>query len=148
MIPISCLFQVYASVSLIWCSNSSRVSCTLYVLSPTLIPLTRLGELWLQIFNWDVVRRLAWCIGNNIWYTENFMSRVAKSVQCLTTDCTAGVRSPTEAEDFSSNLCVQTGSGAHPASYTMGTRGSFPRGKVWPGRNADHSPPSSAKVKK
>jgi hypothetical protein len=29
-------------------------------------------------------------------------SRVAQSVQCLTTDWTAGVRSPTEAEDFSS----------------------------------------------
>jgi hypothetical protein len=25
---------------------------------------------------------------------------------------------------------VQNGSGAHPASYTMGTRGSFPGGKV------------------
>jgi hypothetical protein len=31
---------------------------------------------------------------------------VAQSVQCLTTDWTAGVRSPTEAEDFCSNLCV------------------------------------------
>jgi hypothetical protein len=31
------------------------------------------------------------------------------------------VRSPAEARDFSSNLCVQTGSGAHPASCTMGT---------------------------
>jgi hypothetical protein len=31
------------------------------------------------------------------------------------------VWSPAEAEDFSSNLCVQTGSGAHPASCTMGT---------------------------
>jgi hypothetical protein len=30
-------------------------------------------------------------------------------------------RSPAEAKDFSSNLCVQTGSGAHPASCTMGT---------------------------
>jgi hypothetical protein len=38
------------------------------------------------------------------------------------------VRSPTEAEDFSSSLCVQTGSGAHPDSCTMGTGGSFPRG--------------------
>jgi hypothetical protein len=55
---------------------------------------------------------------------------------------------PTEAEDFSSNLWVQTGSEAHPASYTMGTRGSFPRGKAWPGCDADHSPPSSANVKK
>jgi hypothetical protein len=26
--------------------------------------------------------------------------------------------------------CVQNGSGAHPASYPMGTRGSFPGGKV------------------
>jgi hypothetical protein len=73
---------------------------------------------------------------------------VAQSVQCLTTDWTAGVRTPTEAEDFSSTLCVQTGSGAHPASYTMGTGGSFPGGKKRPGRDADHSPPSSAEVKK
>jgi hypothetical protein len=35
------------------------------------------------------------------------------------------VLSPTEAKDFSSILCVQTGSGAHPASYTMGTGGPF-----------------------
>jgi len=33
------------------------------------------------------------------------------------------------AKDFSSSLCVQTGSGAHPASCTMGTRGPFPGGK-------------------
>jgi hypothetical protein len=72
----------------------------------------------------------------------------AQSVQCLTTDWTAGVRSPTEAEDFSSNLCVQTGSGANPASYTMGTGGSFPGGRARPGRDADPSPPSSAEVKK
>jgi hypothetical protein len=76
------------------------------------------------------------------------MSRVAQSVQCLTTDWTAGVRSPTEAEDISCNLCVQTGSGAHPASYTMGTGGSFPGSKARPGREADHSPPSSAEVTK
>jgi hypothetical protein len=49
--------------------------------------------------------------------------------------------------DFSSSPCVQTGSGAHPASYLMGTGGSFPGGKAWPGRDADHSPPSSAEVK-
>jgi hypothetical protein len=52
------------------------------------------------------------------------------------------VRSPTGAQDFSSSPCVQTGSGAHPASYPMGTGG-----KAWPGRDADHSPPSSAEVK-
>jgi hypothetical protein len=38
---------------------------------------------------------------------------------------------------------VQTGLGAHQASCIMGT-GSFPGGKVRPGRAADHSPPSSA----
>jgi hypothetical protein len=31
------------------------------------------------------------------------------------------VRSPAEERDVSSNLCVQTGSGAHPASCTMVT---------------------------
>jgi hypothetical protein len=62
--------------------------------------------------------------------------------------CTVAVVSPTEAEDFSSNLCVQTGSGAHPASCTIGTGGSFPGGKGRPGRDADHSPPSSAEVER
>jgi hypothetical protein len=71
----------------------------------------------------------------------------AQSVQCLTTDWATGVRSPTEAEDCSSSLCVQTGSGAHPASCTMGTGGPFTGGKARPGRDADHSPPYSADVK-
>jgi hypothetical protein len=56
------------------------------------------------------------------------------------------VRSPAEAKDFSSSLCVQTGSGAHPASCTMGTGGPFPGAKARPGRVPDHSPPSSAEV--
>jgi hypothetical protein len=59
----------------------------------------------------------------------------------------AGVWSPTEVEDFSSSLCVQTGSGAYPASCPMGAGDSFPGGKVRLGRDADHSPPSSAEVK-
>jgi hypothetical protein len=58
-------------------------------------------------------------------------------------DRAIGFRSPTGAKDFSSNLCVQTGSEAHPASCTMGT---FPRIKARPGRDADHSPSSSAEV--
>jgi hypothetical protein len=58
-----------------------------------------------------------------------------------------GVRSPAGAKDFSFSLCVHTGSGAHPASYSVGTRGPFLEGKVWPGRDADHSAPSSAEVK-
>jgi hypothetical protein len=57
------------------------------------------------------------------------------------------VRSPTGLEDVSSSPCVQTGSGAHPASCPMGTRVCFPGGKAWPGCDADHSPPSCAEVK-
>jgi hypothetical protein len=44
-------------------------------------------------------------------------------------DRAIGVRSPGGAKDFSSILCVQTGSGAHPVSCTMGTGGPFPGGK-------------------
>jgi hypothetical protein len=40
--------------------------------------------------------------------------------------------------NFSSNLCVQTGSGANPAFCTMGTRGPFPGGKARPERDADN----------
>jgi hypothetical protein len=57
-----------------------------------------------------------------------------------------GVRSPAGANDFSSNFCVQTDSGTHPASCNMGTGGPFPGGKARQGRDADHSPPSSAEV--
>jgi hypothetical protein len=42
---------------------------------------------------------------------------------------------------------IQTGSGVQPTSYKMGTGGSFP-GVKRQGREADHSPPTSAEVKK
>jgi hypothetical protein len=56
------------------------------------------------------------------------------------------VRFPAGAGDFSLHHRNQIGSGAHSASYPMGTRGSF-SGVKRPGREADHSPPSSAEVK-
>jgi hypothetical protein len=62
-------------------------------------------------------------------------------------DRAIGVWSLAGAKDFSDSLFVQTGSGAHPASCTMGTGGPIPRAKARPGRDADHSPPSSAEVK-
>jgi hypothetical protein len=62
-------------------------------------------------------------------------------------DWAIGFQSPAGAKDFSSNLCVQTGSEAHPASCTMGTGGRLPGTKARPGRDADHSPPSSTEVK-
>jgi hypothetical protein len=55
-------------------------------------------------------------------------------------DRAIGVRSPAGAKNFSSILCVQTGSGAHPASCTMGTGGHFPGCRARPGRDADKSP--------
>jgi hypothetical protein len=56
-----------------------------------------------------------------------------------------GVWSPAEAEILFSDLCVQTGSGAHLTSYPMGMGGPFPDGKVQPGHDTEHSPPSSVK---
>jgi hypothetical protein len=53
-------------------------------------------------------------------------------------DRAIGVRSPAEASDFIPELCVQTDSGANPTSCN-GHR-------ARPGRDADHSPPASAKV--
>jgi hypothetical protein len=49
-----------------------------------------------------------------------------------------------EGQDFSPLHAVQTGSGAHPASYPMGTGGG---GVKRPGRQADHSPLYSAEDK-
>jgi hypothetical protein len=54
----------------------------------------------------------------------------------------------TEEEDFSSILCLQIGSGAHPTTSTMGIGGSFPGGKARPGRDTDRSLPTTAEVKK
>jgi hypothetical protein len=45
-------------------------------------------------------------------------------------DWDSRVRLPAGAENFSLHHHVQNGSGAHSASYPMGTRGSFSRGKV------------------
>jgi hypothetical protein len=61
-------------------------------------------------------------------------------------DRTIEARSPAEARDFSSNLCVQTGSRAHLASCTMGIGGPFLGGEALPGCDADHSPSFSAEV--
>jgi hypothetical protein len=58
------------------------------------------------------------------------------------------VRSSVNTKDCSSNLCAQTGSVAHPAFCKMGTVGPLSRAKARPGRDADHSPPSSAEVER
>jgi hypothetical protein len=50
-----------------------------------------------------------------------------------------GVRLPVVGSRITLLHVVQTGSGVHPASYPMSTRGSFPRVKR-AGREAGHSP--------
>jgi hypothetical protein len=50
------------------------------------------------------------------------------------------VRFPAGAGIFSLHHRVQNGSGAHPASYPMGTRGGLSLGVKRAGREADHSP--------
>jgi hypothetical protein len=60
------------------------------------------------------------------------------------------IRIPAGTRDSSLLQTVQTGFGVHPASYSLGTGGLFSLGEgdvKWPGRQADHSPPSSAHVK-
>jgi hypothetical protein len=49
-------------------------------------------------------------------------------------------------QDFSLLHSVQTGSGAHSTSYSVGNGGSFPGAKRQ-GRESDHSPPSNAQAK-
>jgi hypothetical protein len=61
-------------------------------------------------------------------------------------DWLARVRFPAGAIDFSLLHVVQTGSGADPASYPMGT-GALSPGVRRPGREADHSSLSNAEVK-
>jgi hypothetical protein len=61
---------------------------------------------------------------------------------------TAGVRFPVAATNGDFLLAtVSIPAEAHPASYSVGTRGVLFPGLKWPGREADHSYPSSAKVK-
>jgi hypothetical protein len=45
---------------------------------------------------------------------SSFSLKLMPVIPWLATGWTTGVRSPTGAEDISSSLCVQTGSGAHP----------------------------------
>jgi hypothetical protein len=46
---------------------------------------------------------------------------------------------PCSDKEFSSSLCVQTSSEAHPASDPVCTGVPFPGGKTQPGRDAGHS---------
>jgi hypothetical protein len=81
------------------------------------------------------------CLNTNLILSPVFISVLL--LYCLSTGWTT-VRlrfDPRQRrKELSSSLCVQTGSGAHPAFCTMGTGGPFPGGKARPGRDADDSP--------
>jgi hypothetical protein len=72
-------------------------------------------------------------------------SSVGIALGCGLDDRGSGVRFPTGAGNFSLHHRVQNGSGAHPAVCPVGT-GAISLGVKRPGREADHSPPSSAEV--
>jgi hypothetical protein len=71
-------------------------------------------------------------------------SSVGIATGCGLDDLGSGVRFPAEAGNFSLLHSVQTGSGTHPPSYPMGA---LSLGVKRPGREADHSLPSSTEIK-
>jgi hypothetical protein len=79
---------------------------------------------YLQIFY-----KLLFTILTNVAYAWSRNSSGSIVSGYVLDDRAIGFRSPAGAKDFSSSLCVQTGSGVHPASCTMGTRGPFPGAK-------------------
>jgi hypothetical protein len=99
-----------------------------------------------------LITQIYWKVGNSLIqiYTHTIVRSRVSSGSIVSDyrldDRAIGVRSPAGAKYFYSILCVQTGTGPHPDSCTMGTGGSFPGGKARPGRDADHSPPFSAEV--
>jgi hypothetical protein len=74
--------------------------------------------------------------GDNFTFIKilNLLKNLDSSVSTATgyglDDWMIEVRFPAGAGNFSPHHRVQTGSGAHPASYPMGTTGSFPGGKA------------------
>jgi hypothetical protein len=62
--------------------------------------------------------------------TESRDSSVGITLGYRLADRGSRIRFPVGAGNFSLHHCVQNGSGAHPASYPVGTRGSFPGGKA------------------
>jgi hypothetical protein len=82
-------------------------------------------------------------------FTNLEAAGLAQAVWCLTMGWTTG-RSGFDLRQgqriFPLVSVSRPALGAHPTSCTMGTGGPFPGGKARPGRDADHSPLSSAEV--
>jgi hypothetical protein len=89
---------------------------------------------------------IPWFVHSNVLYGYSRDSSVGIVLGYGMDDRGSRVRFPTEAGNFSLHHRLQNVSGVHPASYPIDTAGSFPGGKAV-GREADHSPLSSAEVK-
>jgi hypothetical protein len=99
-------------------SNNYNVTTRRYIPEDSKLQYQRRFKMTLHKWaNYPWICNIIWGLG---WLSQ---------YSVLTTDWTTGVRSPTEAKDFSSTLCVQTSSEIHPASYRMGNRSPFPEVK-------------------
>jgi hypothetical protein len=92
------------------------------------------------------VMKVGWSIAANGSCTFSHTMKNVWFCPCVEALQSTVIRFLAGAGNFSLHHRVQNGSGAHPASYPMGTRGSFPGGKAsgawsWP------LTPSSAEVK-
>jgi hypothetical protein len=75
---------------------------------------------------------------DEVWNMENICTLLEKSHDSSVSialgyrldDWGSRVQFLVGARNFSLHHCIQNSSGAHPASYPMGTRGSFPGGKA------------------
>jgi hypothetical protein len=72
----------------------------------------------------SLISDLIWC------RTNPLVNESEDSTQQIRDDRSPRVRFPAGTENFSLHHRVQNGSGAHPASYPMGTVGSFLGGKA------------------
>jgi hypothetical protein len=92
----------------------------------------------LEVFMYFVFSTVEFTFAHHLCHSGAWLTQY--SVRLRLDNRAIKVRSPAEAKDFSSNLCPDRLWGP-PSLLYNGHRGSFCRG-----RNADHSPPSSAKV--
>jgi hypothetical protein len=76
--------------------------------------------------NFCLILRISFSLG--IMHQKSLGSSVGVVLGLGLDDRCSGVRLPAGAGNFSLHHRVQNGSGAHPASYPMGTGGSFPGG--------------------
>jgi hypothetical protein len=131
-IAILCVSLVsFAVITL--CVASQRVLIVVYFVIDSSLEILDIPS-YLQYLEYCIMLKVLIGAGIGQWYSVGL--RAGWSV----------FRVPAGSGNFSLHRRVQTGSGAHPASYSVGTTSYFP-GVKRPGRKAENSLPSSAEVK-